>query len=95
MAGVPARTVDRYAGQPRVAVGGSPVVTAVAVTDVDGSSAVLLSSPEAPTSDGDPDAWRVIDPPPGEVRRLTLTGDTVHLLLRGSDQRQAVYSRPT
>ncbi len=87
LAGVPARTIDRYAGQPRVAVGGSPVRTAIAVAATGGSSSVLVSTP-----DGSAAGWRMIDAPAGEVRRVTLAGDAIQLLLRAPDARQAVYS---
>ena len=86
LTGVPERQVDRFAGQPRVAVHGAPGVTAIAAPAADGSSTLLISADG--TAGG---GWRTIDAPAGEIRQVTLTGDGVQLLVRQQDDRQVVY----
>ena len=74
------RTVDRYAGQPRVADDGSRAVVAVGAGDE------LFARSSA-------DRWESIAAPAGEVRRLGLSGDGLYVLLRPPSGDQLVYRR--
>ncbi len=77
---LPDRTVDRYAGQPRVADDGSRAVVAVGAGDE------LFARSSA-------DRWESIAAPAGEVRRLGLSGDGLYVLLRPPSGDQLVYRR--
>ncbi len=77
---LPDRTVDRYAGQPRVADDGSRAVVAVGAGDE------LLARSSA-------DRWESIAAPDGEVRRLGLSSGALFVLLRPPSGDQLVYRR--
>ncbi len=92
LTGVPERRLDRYAGQPRVAVHRAPAVTAMAVTGADGSSTVMVCAGGADPGGADPGDCGTVAAPDGEIRQITLTGDAVQLLVRERDGRQAVFA---
>lgn len=77
---VPARSVDRYTGAPRVARDGA--LTAIAVD----AGAELLTS-----TDGG--AWTASASPAGDVRGLAVRDGTILILLRDGNGAQQLYQR--
>jgi hypothetical protein len=79
--GLPARAVDQYPGQPRVATDGSALAIAVGAGDE------LLSRSASGT-------WVSARTPAGEAREVGLHDGHLYLLLRPPDGREVLYSRP-